>query len=249
MLSREFNNAIGYIEEIITCLSDFVICVWEMTPKIESKAIVANHVIVADGCIDLVVDFRYKEICFAGMSKTKFDDRIELPSRHMGARLKAGAFQAITGFNANEAMDKILPLSKVCKGFNEKEFFTKDKRTAKSRFIDLLRSLTSGKELSEYTTLFDRLYRNLPDTTGELYDIIGYSPKQCQRLFDKHFGLTPQMVLSVLRFQMCLSLLVDSKIGISETLGQVNYYDQAHFTNDFKKNIGITPLDLIKLYK
>jgi len=146
-------------------------------------------------------------------------------------------------------MDKFLPLSKVLKGFSKKEFFSENSTTAKNRFIDLLRNLIFGKEPNEYTTLFDSLYRNLPDTTKELYDKMGYSPKQCQRLFDKHFGLTPQMALSVLRFQMCLSLLVDSKAEPCEALGQVNYYDQAHFINDFKKHIGITPLDLIKLYK
>ncbi|MCL2370043.1 MAG: AraC family transcriptional regulator [Firmicutes bacterium] len=249
VLSKEFSKAICYTEDIIADLNDFVICVWKMSSRLNEPSIVTNHVIVADGCIDLVADFRYKEIGFAGMSKTKFGDKIKIPSLYIGARLKAGAFQVITGLDASVAMDNFLPLSKVYKGFNQKNFFEEDESAAKEKFIELLKNLIKDKIPNEYITLFDKLYSDLPDTTKKLYDKIGYSPKQCQRLFDKHFGLTPQMVLSVLRFQKCLSVLVGGESNPSEALEQVNYYDQAHFANDFKKHIGITPTDLIKLYK
>ncbi|MCL2846485.1 MAG: helix-turn-helix domain-containing protein [Firmicutes bacterium] len=240
-LNKEFSRLINYTEETLPSLSDFVICIWEMIPKMDERNTVTN-VIVTDGCIDLVADFKYGEIGFAGFGKTLFDDKIKTPSRYMGARLKPGAFHAITGLDASMAMDKFLPLSRADKNFNKKEFFESNQTKTKQLFTELIERLCQNKTPNQYTRLFDELYDDLPDTACELYTRMGYSPKQCQRHFDRNFGLTPQVVLNILRFQKCLE-------NPGNAMEKSNYYDQAHFIKDFKKHIGITPNELIKLYK
>ena len=57
------------------------------------------------------------------------------------------------------------------------------------------------------------------------------------------------MVLSIIRFQNCLELLISSEVDSSEVLSQIEYYDQSHYIKDFRKNIGITPSDFIKIYR
>jgi len=247
ILNKSFAESVRYSEEIVPQLQDFVICLWEMQPRAEQR-IIADNVIVADGCIDLVVDYKWKEIGFAGMSKTVFDDKIQTPSQYVGARLKPGAFHAITGLSATEAMDKFLPLDKVDKNFDTQSFFSLPFNEVKESFKNYLGGLIRGKESNEFTTLFDRFSIDIPDSATEIYDRLHFSPKHCQRLFTKHFGLSPQMVLSIIRFQKCLEMLTSNKELPSGVLEMINFYDQSHFIKDFKKNIGLTPLELVRKY-
>ena len=97
VLDKEFSESIKYSEEIIPNLKDFVICFWEMQPLSNVEKTVEN-IIVADGCIDLVVDYDGKRIGFAGMSKTDFNFKINLPAHSMGARLNPVRFMQLPIF-------------------------------------------------------------------------------------------------------------------------------------------------------
>ena len=203
---------------------------------------------MADGCIDLVVDYSEKKVGFCGMSKTLFADRINSPSYHFGARLKPGAFQAITGKPATEAMDRFLPINKIDKNFNDRLFFDLPFNEAKVFFKDYIGGLIKEKTPNRFIFLFDNFSDNIPANISEIYQILQYSPKQCQRLFYKHIGLSPQMSLSVIRFQKCLKIITSRKAEPKDVLDILNFHDQSHFIKDFKKNIGLIPLELIRKY-
>lgn len=247
ILNKEFPKNIQYAEEPADLCSEFVICFWEMTPLANGSASTDN-VIVADGCIDLVVAYDEKQIDFAGMRKTNFHYKLELPGRFMGARLKPGAFNQLTGFPGTAAMDILLPIAQADKNFDAKTFFSLSFEESKAFFKYYIGSLIQGKRPDRFTTLFDELCDDPLLTTAELYELLHFSPRQCQRLFMKHFGLTPQMVLSIIRFQRCLKILTAGDVKPSDVLETAAYYDQSHLIKDFKRNIGITPLDLIKRY-
>ncbi len=57
------------------------------------------------------------------------------------------------------------------------------------------------------------------------------------------------MVLSILRFQRCLQILTSNQAKPADILTVTNYYDQPHFNKDFKRHLGITPLELMARYK
>jgi methylphosphotriester-DNA--protein-cysteine methyltransferase len=100
-----------------------------------------------------------------------------------------------------------------------------------------------------FTGLFDTIAEVRLSTTKELYTLLHFSPRQCQRLFAKHFGITPKMTLSIVRFQTCLEILTSDKSRPADVMRITGYYDQPHFINDFKRNLGITPLELIRTYQ
>jgi AraC-like DNA-binding protein len=248
VLNQQFAEALRYTEEVPQPPTDFVICFWEMAPLTKRK-IEVDNVIVTDGCIDLVVEYDSKQIGYAGMSKTEFHYKIDSAARCMGARLKPGAFHQLTGLPAGAAMDTFLRLDTVDKAFDTDAFFALPFEQAKVRFREYVGTLTGDKTPDNFTLLFDALSGSPPATTGDLYNHLHFSSRQCQRLFAKHFGLTPQMALCLIRFQKCLEILIGGKAAPSDILNITTYCDQSHFIKDFKRNIGLTPLELIRRYK
>jgi AraC-like DNA-binding protein len=248
VLNQRYAESIRYTEETLQSLGGFVICVWRMLPLTE-RAIEVDNVIVADGCIDLVVDYDGRWIGYAGMSKTDFHYKVNSVSRYMGARMKPGAFRQLTGLPAGAAMDNLLPVGLVDKTFDAGAFFSLSFERAQARFKEYLGELTGDKTPDIFTGLFDELSQSPPATAVELYRRLHFSPRQCQRLFAKHFGITPQMALCLIRFQRCLEMLTNEEADPNDVLNITAYYDQSHFIRDFRRNTGLTPFELVRRYK
>lgn len=247
VLDKAFSESIQYTEEIITNFQDFNICLWEMQP-VSNKVGIVENIIVADGCIDLVADYSAKNIGFSGMSKTNFNFKISLPNYYLGLRLKPGAFHTITKLPAKKAMDNFLPINVFDKNFNTELFFSLSFSEGKAFIKNYINTLINDKKSSEFMVLFDKINNDIPNSVSEIYKILNYSERQCQRLFIKNFGLSPQMVLCILRFQKCLKSLTSEKLSPKDVIDISNYYDQSHFINDFRRNIGLTPFELMKKY-
>lgn len=68
--------------------------------------------------------------------------------------------------------------------------------------------------------------------------------RQLERKFVKQVGMSPKQLGKVIRLQSALKAMLESK---PESLAKVaygsDYYDQAHFTRDFKELTGTTPKD------
>ena len=248
VLNKEFSDAVTYSEQIIAAYRDFVICLWEMRPRTREKKVVEN-IIITDGCIDLVVDHDAGRIGFAGMSKTDFHYKLGLPAASFGARLKPGAFYALTGIPASNVMDTFLPLADFDAAFDAGTFFALPYAEAKVFFTDYIGRLIQGNATSAYTKLFDKWFDDIPASVPEIYETLAFSPRQSQRLFYKHYGMTPQTALCILRFQKCLGILVSDNAKPCDALNSANYYDQAHFIKDFRRCIGITPSELVRRYR
>ena len=245
-LGKAFAEHLQYSEEIIPGYQDFVICFWEILSVSEEKKDISN-IIIADGCIDLVMDYTQKRIGYAGMTETRFDFEVSLPSRSMGARFKPGAFHALTGLSPGTVMNGFLPIAEADKSFDVGGLFTLPYHQAKEGFKRYVGGLIKDKPQHKFDVLFDELSADMPSSVSEIYQKLHFSPRQCQRLFRKHYGLSPQMALCILRFQKCLALIASRKT--TDILDAVNYYDQAHFINDCKRHIGITPLELARILK
>ncbi|MBO0461174.1 helix-turn-helix transcriptional regulator [Enterococcus sp. DIV1298c] len=243
LFHKEYEEKINYTEIYLPDLADVLVCMWESIAIDFSGTM--NDVIIADGCSDLIVNVLEKSVFYTGSSKTDFNFISNFPEHYIGFRLKPGAFFALTGREATEAMDKVLPLEEVALDFDTTQFFTLTIEEMKETLIGHLSGLAELIINNEYIKLFEDLYVKKMSSTQELYEYMGLSPRQVQRLFKKHYGLTPQMGLSIIKFHHSLTILftqpTDRKVLVE------NYYDQSHFINEFKKNIGLTPSEFIKL--
>jgi AraC-like DNA-binding protein len=64
--------------------------------------------------------------------------------------------------------------------------------------------------------------------------------------FTEQFGLTPKAMSRVLRFGRAAQLLAVSERGhLAEIAHASGYYDQAHFTRDFRAFAGVSPTELL----
>lgn len=75
-----------------------------------------------------------------------------------------------------------------------------------------------------------------------LADEIGCSRKHLATQFHEHVGLTPKTVARILRFRQVLQLVARSaKVDWAEIAQAAGYFDQAHFSRDFRRLSGLTP--------
>jgi len=248
ILDRKFSENMKYMESVIEECSGFVICFWEMLPLSEKDLSITN-VIVTDACIDIVVSFDEKQIGVTGMSKTEFDFTLESSKRSFGMRMKPGAFHQFTGIAATVAMDNFLHIESVFEDFDRTYFFTLSYEEAKEYLKRFLINKTKEEMPNQFTTLFDTLSKKIPSTVTELCTLLHFSQRQCQRLFRRHYGITPKMALSIMRFHKCMERLTSPNVSPSDIINITEYYDQSHFIKDFKRNIGITPLELVRAYQ
>jgi Helix-turn-helix domain len=70
--------------------------------------------------------------------------------------------------------------------------------------------------------------------------------RQLERHFRKQIGISPKQLSKAIRLQATLNLLLNKK---SETLTDIayesDYFDQNHFTKDFKDLVGVTPKEYL----
>ncbi len=180
------------------------------------------------------------DACFIAM-KTPSDLNAILCGKAMGAKV-----------DMDKALFKLRLLSDKSKAQAPQRYSAAEtpfSEKAKAAIQDYMAGLCAGKRPNEFVGLFDRLFDDIPATAAELYARLHFSSKQTERLFLKNFGLPPRVVLSILRFQKCLRVLAGGSAAPADILNLVNFYDQAHFINDFKRNLGLTPFELVLRYK
>ena len=250
VFNKKFKESILYTENnqgILEFYCNFVVCEWEMhSVKFFNEAI--DNIIIPDGCIDLIVDYNNKEIGFAGMSKTDFNYKIFNPCCYFGIRLKPGAFYQLTNISAGDVMDNFISLDVIDGTIDFDYLFSLSFEECKEFVRIFLKKFIKTKKPLDFVLLFDNIINDdYLVSTGELYKKFNFSSRQSQRLFLKYYGISPKGILNIIRFQKSLKILLSrNDQGYDDIIG---YYDQSHYIKDIKKNIGITPLELIKRYQ
>ncbi len=83
-------------------------------------------------------------------------------------------------------------------------------------------------------------------TIAALVDEVGWSERHFAREFRHHLGMTPKAYARVLRFANVVKQLTTRRdprlVDIALDCG---YYDQAHFTREFRSFAGVTPKELL----
>lgn len=132
----------------------------------------------------------------------------------------------------------------------EDELFDAPSWAARFDILDrvILRRIGGGLRVPEEVIA---AWRRLVCTSGRvgiaaLAADAGWSHKHFITQFTEHIGLAPKAMARVLRFARAAELLKTSERSrLAEIALECGYYDQAHFTRDFRAFAGVTPTALV----
>ncbi|MNP71101.1 Bifunctional transcriptional activator/DNA repair enzyme AdaA [compost metagenome] len=82
---------------------------------------------------------------------------------------------------------------------------------------------------------------------NELADLTEMSKYHLLRLFTRQKGISPYRYLETIRINQAKRLLEQGLLPI-EVAAQTGFSDQSHFTNFFKKLIGLTPKQYRRIF-
>jgi AraC-like DNA-binding protein len=110
------------------------------------------------------------------------------------------------------------------------------------------RRLFSGE--SDMVKAMNHIHAHFRDKLSirNLADMANLSLRQFERRFRENFNLTPQQYLIKLRIQESCDLLMKPDMTVGKIAIDLGFYDQSSFTVQFKKNMGLTPLQYRKQY-
>lgn len=74
------------------------------------------------------------------------------------------------------------------------------------------------------------------------------SRRQVERKFQDFSGFSPKDFFNIIRFKNVLSHIDQTDTSLAQIAIDTGYYDQSHFTNDFRKFSGYTPREFVKNY-
>jgi len=250
LLDKEFKENIKYEEYQIKELSEYCMCIWTMqSRKILDKTI--YNYILPDACIDIVIDFSNKTICFAGFSKDTIPFKLNKKIDFMGVRLKPSAFYKLFGISADKIMDNPIPFSNIeNKNSLEKILNIKDTNERLYIFQNYLLEKVKDKPSIKFIKIVEELYKN-PKEQNVISIARNYNcnERHLYRIFKTNYGISPKVLLNILRLHLCLTLIMDNNMNLIDIANLCGFYDQSHFIKEVKKYTGFSPLQLLEKYR
>jgi AraC-like DNA-binding protein len=249
-------------------LKSYIECYWMLSLPAETAALPQR--MPADGRIELMFSFAAPT---RRIAMDKSDDCLVtarsyiLGARgqgysfhHPGAlhyvavRFRPGGLSAFTRLPAVETTDLHVPLDALWDAAPvrdlESRLYAAESSYEQARLLDaaLLQRLNPPQHLLWIQYAVAQLESGdvtltMPDLASRLY----ISQKHMERLFARYIGFRPSLYARIVRFQQAMYLAMQQPGAV--TLGQLaafaGYYDQAHFTKDFKRFSGSPPQDFL----
>ncbi|MCV7104416.1 MULTISPECIES: helix-turn-helix domain-containing protein [Mycolicibacterium] len=161
----------------------------------------------------------------------------------VGARFRAGGFAARFGRDAAQYTGRILAADAEL--FGAPVQLTDDRGQAAARLDELIAQNPTGPDPTyrALSALLDRLREdNDVQRVAQVMDLAPWSARTTQRVFRRYVGMPAKWVLCRYRLQQAaLDIETEPGVDLADLAARLGWYDQAHFTNDFRAMLGCTP--------
>lgn len=198
-------------------------------------------------CVHLVFDRARSGIW--GVPTGAFDYALEGAGKVCGLRFRPGAFRAILGRPLHTITDRVLALSDV---------FPWDEAAATREVLEcaddagmvaaatrlLAPQLPASDPQVERIAAILRLVETTPGLTQveQVAEGCGMGVRSLQQLFSEYVGVSPKWTIRRFRLHEAADRLANGIEPDLAALAQdLGYFDQAHFTSDFRKLVGESP--------
>ncbi len=248
-------------------LASFVKCYWTLEVPLNVEA--QRQRIVPDGCIEMAFIFgddikRYtsedeyviqpRSMVLGQITQPFFIEPIGYVNS-FAVRFYPYGFANFVSIPIKELANKETPLTVLFgeETANELSHEINNAKDTEARIIVIENFLF--KKLNEQVSI-DHIVKTTIDTifsTGgsiSIKDMLKNDMskrRQLERKFTEQVGISPKQLCKVIRIQTVLKMMLNQT---SESLSQIayngDYYDQAHFTKDFKEFTGMTPKEFFE---
>ncbi|WP_425408794.1 helix-turn-helix domain-containing protein [Hyphococcus sp.] len=172
-------------------------------------------------------------------------------TRVFGVGIRPQGWNALAGFDANEAADQVIDLtdfagaraaSHIDAIRNASDFHTM--ADAADRFFSSLISMRK-KNANAYPAALEKWLMDPNDPSlDDLLASMSISQRQTDRLAKRYFGASPKFLQRKYRALRSADRIRAGAVGWMQAAG-CNFYDQSHFIREFKTFVGVTPNQFI----
>jgi AraC-like DNA-binding protein len=198
-------------------------------------------------CVHVVFDRARSGVW--GVPSGAFDYELKGAGRVCGLRFRPGAFRALLGRPLHTITDRVLALSEV---FSWNDAAAQDEVLAGADDAAMIAAASRllGPVLPAPDPQVERIaaiLRTAEQTPGltqveQLAAGAGLGVRSLQQLFSDYIGVSPKWVIRRFRLHEAADRLAAGEAPDLATLAQsLGYFDQAHFTSDFRKLVGQPP--------
>jgi len=190
-----------------------------------------------------------------GVHTGRFVRVLEGPGHVFGIKFKAGGFFPFYGVPISELMDRSLDPSGLfgddATRF-EAEVFASDDMDAMSAAAEkllLAHQPSHDPNVARASTIVADIAKDQSLTSVEmLSQRTGLDKRALQRLFKLYVGVGPKWVINRYRLHEAIAQLqAGASIAWAELAQELGYFDQAHFIRDFRKLVGRSPAEYVRL--
>ena len=242
-------------------LKDYVKCYWTLYDEAQTAPLTQR--ILPDGCMEMI--FHYGQhfvqiitednhviqplsFVFGQITKT-----LEIAPTGVtdifSVRFHPGGFLPFAEFPLNEMENRAVPLTKLFGESGkvlEKQMLKLADTPLKIALIEefLLNQLSKPQAADLLAKRSVDLIMEVKGQLdiGTLSEEMKLSRRGLERKFSKIIGLSPKELSRMVRMQSVLrSLFANNYENLTDIAYEFNYFDQAHFINDFKEFTGVSP--------
>jgi len=189
-----------------------------------------------------------------GVVRGAFERTVEGAGRVLGIRFKPGGLRAFIDLPLTRLVDRTMPVDDVLKigtAEAEQRVLGQDNddsmvAAAESLLLAVLPPPDPRALLAEQAVNAAAATHG-PISVAALSEQLGIEERSLQRLFSNYVGVSPKWVIQRFRLQEATwHLARPGPVDLSALAGQLGFFDQAHFTRDFKKLVGQSPMEYWK---
>lgn len=187
-----------------------------------------------------------------GVVTRRFEVDLVGAGRVFGITFRAGGFAAFTGEPGRTARDAVLPVGILGDRWAElaRVLLALDDDGDRAGAADELLSRWAPPVPERYARLLDLLPQLVDDRTitrvEQVSELAGLSPRSLQRLFHRFVGVGPKRVLCRYRLHDAAAALdAGTASDLAELASTLGWFDQAHFSRDFRDAVGATPSEYL----
>jgi AraC-like DNA-binding protein len=195
--------------------------------------------------VNVVFERGNSRIC--GIESRKSTYLLQDEGQIVGLLFRPGAFHCYFQAPVSTLTDRIVNISDYfdldSNTFEEELFATEDKDQRIVMVERLLRHRIPEHDetVDLLNVMIDGIVNNRDITKVEhLVDQFGISKRTLQRLFNQYIGVSPKWVIRRYRMHEA-SELIENGVDMAQLAIDLGYFDQAHFSKDFRAAIGKSP--------